>query len=71
LPYHIGNGIFGGLLPLIGLMICAATGNIYAGLIYPIAVATITLIVGSIFLKETKHVRIWDELEAERVHGAD
>jgi MFS family permease len=71
LPYHIGNGVFGGLLPLIGLMICASTGNIYAGLIYPMAVATITLIVGSIFLKETRHVRIWDELEAERLHRAD
>jgi MFS family permease len=66
LPYHIGNGVFGGLLPLIGLSICAATGNIYAGLLYPIAVALITFIVGSIFLRETKHVRIWDELEAER-----
>lgn len=71
LPYHIGNGVFGGLLPLIGLMICASTGNIYAGLIYPMAVATITLIVGSIFLKETRHVKIWDELEASRTEAAD
>ncbi len=63
LPYHIGNGVFGGLLPLIGLTICAATGSIYAGLIYPIAVASITFIVGSIFLRETRQVRIWDELE--------
>ena len=35
LPYHIGNGVFGGLLPVIGLSICAATGNIYAGLLLP------------------------------------
>ena len=62
LPYHIGNGVFGGLLPVIGLAICAWTGNIYAGLIYPIAVALMTFVVGSIFLKETRHVRIWDEL---------
>jgi hypothetical protein len=62
LPYHIGNGVFGGLLPLIGLTVCASTGNIYAGLIYPMTVALITFIVGSIYLKETKHVRIWDEL---------
>src|SRR5439155_27374377 len=46
LPYHIGNGVFGGLLPLIGLSIIAQTGNIYAGLYYPIAVAGITVIVG-------------------------
>ena len=47
LPYHIGNGVFGGLLPLIGLTICAATGNIYAGLYYPIAVALVTFVVGT------------------------
>ena len=63
LPYHIGNGVFGGLLPLIGLSIIARTGNIYAGLYYPIIVAAITFIVGSLLLKETRHVLIWDELE--------
>lgn len=62
LPYHIGNGVFGGLLPLIGLSICAATGNIYAGLWYPMVVAAISFVVGSIFLKETKNVLIWDEV---------
>jgi len=62
LPYHIGNGVFGGLLPLIGLWVIAETGNIYAGLYYPIAVASITFIVGSIFLKETRHVEIWNEV---------
>ncbi len=46
LPYHIGNGVFGGLLPLIGLYVVSATGNIYAGLYYPIAVAAITFVVG-------------------------
>jgi len=61
LPYHIGNGVFGGLLPLIGLSSCAATGNIYAGLYYPMIVASITFIVGSLFLRETHGVRIWDE----------
>jgi hypothetical protein len=63
LPYHIGNGVFGGLLPLIGLSLVARTGNIYAGLYYPIAVAAITFVVGSLLLKETHHVRIWRELE--------
>jgi len=63
LPYHIGNGVFGGLLPLIGLSIIAATGNIYAGLYYPIAVATVTFVIGSIFLTETHNVLIWKELD--------
>jgi MFS family permease len=64
LPYHIGNGIFGGLLPLVGLSVCAATGNIYAGLYYPIIVAAITLVCGTIFLRETHGVRIWAETES-------
>ncbi len=63
LPYHIGNGVFGGLLPTIGLIACAWTGNIYAGLIYPMIVAAITFVVGSIYLKETHHHRMWDEFD--------
>jgi MFS family permease len=66
LPYHLGNGIFGGLLPLIGIYITAHTLDLYAGLYYPIIVAAITFVVGSILLKESNHVRIWDELEAAR-----
>ena len=62
LPYHIGNGVFGGLLPLIGLSVVAATGNIYAGLYFPIGVAAISFVVGSLFLRETRHVRIWHEV---------
>lgn len=62
LPYHIGNGVFGGLLPLIGLSTCAATGNIYAGLYYPMIVAGMTFLVGSVLLKETHGHRIWDEI---------
>src|SRR5208282_2952083 len=64
LPYHIGNGVFGGLLPLIGLWSCAATGNIYAGLYYPMIVASMTFIVGSVLLRETHGHKIWDEVEA-------
>jgi MFS family permease len=63
LPYHIGNGVFGGLLPLIGLSVIARTGNIYAGLYYPIAVAGLTFIVGSLLLRETRHVLIWEEMK--------
>jgi MFS family permease len=61
LPYHIGNGVFGGLLPLIGLSLVAETGNIYAGLYYPMIVAGATFVVGSLLLKETHGNRIWDE----------
>ena len=63
LPYHIGNGVFGGLLPLIGLSVVAQTGNIYSGLYYPIAVAGLTFIVGSLLLPETRQVRIWHEVK--------
>jgi MFS family permease len=66
LPYHIGNGVFGGLLPLIGLSICAETGNIYAGLYYPMIVAAITLIFGSVLLRETHGTKIWDEVGGMR-----
>ncbi len=62
LPYHFGNGWFGGFLPLIATAVVARTGNIYAGLVYPISVALITFIVGSLFLKESHKVRIWDEV---------
>jgi MFS family permease len=62
LPYHFGNGWFGGFLPLIATAVVARTGNIYAGLIYPIVVAVITFIVGSLFLTERHTHRIWDEV---------
>jgi hypothetical protein len=65
LPYHIGNGVFGGLLPLIGLSLVAETGNIYAGLYYPMIVAGMTFIVGSLLLRETRGNRIWDEAGVE------
>ncbi|HKP68061.1 MAG TPA: MFS transporter, partial [Pyrinomonadaceae bacterium] len=62
LPYHIGNGVFGGLLPVIGLSVVAQTGDIYAGLYYPMIVAGVTFIVGAIFLRETHGHRIWEEV---------
>src|SRR5437016_11154604 len=58
LPYHIGNGWFGGMLPLLATAVVAATGDIYAGLWYPIGVAVMTVIVGFLFLKDTKGVDI-------------
>jgi MFS family permease len=62
IPYHIGNGWFGGFLPLIAAALLTATGNIYAGLIYPIVVAVITVVIGGLYIKESRHVRIWDEV---------
>jgi len=60
LPYHIGNGWFGGFLPATAFAIVAGTGNIYSGLWYPIIVASVTLVIGTLFLKETRHVDIRD-----------
>lgn len=60
LPYHIGNGWFGGFLPTTSFAIVAATGSIYSGLWYPIAIAAITVVVGLLFLPETRHRRITD-----------
>jgi len=54
LPYHLGNGWFGGMLPLVATAMVAASGNIYAGLWYPIAVAGGTLVIGAALLRETK-----------------
>jgi Major Facilitator Superfamily/Sugar (and other) transporter len=59
LPYHIGNGWFGGLLPTTAFAIVAQTGNMYNGLWYPIAVAAMTFVVGMLFVKETKDVDIY------------
>ncbi|MBV9533254.1 MAG: MFS transporter [Bradyrhizobium sp.] len=58
LPYHIGNGWFGGFLPATVFAIVAATGNIYSGLWYPVAVALMSLLIGFLFLPETKDVDI-------------
>jgi MFS family permease len=54
LPYHIGNGWFGGMLPLTATALVAANGNIYAGLWYPVIVAAASLVIGAIFIRETK-----------------
>ena len=63
LPYHFGNGWFGGFLPLISTALVAKTGNIYAGLIYPIAVALLTFVVGTLYLRESHADNIWDEVD--------
>ena len=62
IPYHIGNGWFGGFLPLIAASLLTATGNLYAPLLYPIVIALMTVVIGGLFLRESRHVRIWDEV---------
>ena len=59
LPYHIGNGWFGGLLPTTAFAMVAATGDIFYGLWYPVVVASATFIIGLLFIKETKDVDIF------------
>jgi hypothetical protein len=58
LPYHIGNGWFGGMLPLVATALVAAKGDIYYGLWYPIIVALMTVVIGFLFLKDTKGTNI-------------
>ncbi|MBV1798062.1 MFS transporter [Siccirubricoccus sp. G192] len=65
LPYHIGNGWFGGLLPATSFAIVAQTGNIYSGLWYPIVIALMTVVIGLIFVPETKDRDIFAEDMAE------
>jgi len=59
LPYHIGNGWFGGLMPTIAFAMVAQNGNMYYGLWYPIVIAAMTLVIGMLFVKETKDVDIY------------
>ena len=59
LPYHVGNGWFGGLLPTISFALVAQNGNIYYGLWYPIVIAAITFVLGALFIRETKDVDIY------------
>jgi len=58
LPYHIGNGWFGGFLPVTSFAIVAATGDIYSGLWYPVIVASFTALIGVLFLRETKDAHL-------------
>ena len=59
LPYHIGNGWFGGLMPTIAFALVAQNGNIYYGLWYPIAIAAMTFVIGMLFVRETKDIDIY------------
>lgn len=63
LPYHFGNGWFGGFLPLIATALVAWTGNMFAGLAFPITISLMTVIVGALFLEERHDHRIWDEVD--------
>jgi len=70
LPYHMGNGWFGGLTPVIAASISVATHNIYAGLWWPIATALVSFVVGGLFLPETNKTKIWDEVGGPMPAGA-
>jgi MFS family permease len=63
LPYHIGNGWFGGFLPTVSFAIVAATGNVYSGLWYPVIIAAMTFVIGLLFLPETKDRELHPEEE--------
>src|SRR6202162_5236298 len=66
LPYHVGNGVFGGLVPAAGASIAALTGVALSGLLYPMAIAAVGIIVSMVGLREpTHHVNIWDEVGGE------
>jgi MFS family permease len=65
LPYHLGNGWFGGTLPLIAGLLVEKTGNIYAGLYWSIGIASMTFLVGSFALSESHRTQIWAEVEEE------
>jgi hypothetical protein len=54
LPYHIGNGWFGGFLPTVSFALVAMTGDIYYGLWYPVLIAAMTFVIGTLFLRETR-----------------
>jgi MFS family permease len=66
LPYHVGNGWFGGGVPFVAGILIAGTGNIYAGLLFPITVAGLSGLIGLLFVKETQGTRIWAELSQKR-----
>jgi MFS family permease len=66
LPYHIGNGWFGGMLPLLATAFVAATGDIYFGLWYPIVVALMTFVIGLLFLKDRKNIDLHADESAYR-----
>ena len=71
LPYHIGNGWFGGLLPTTAFAIVAQTGNMYNGLWYPIIIAAATVVIGMIFMPETKNGDIFTHGDATEPRPGD
>jgi MFS family permease len=72
LPYHVGNGVFGGLVPAAGASLAAYTGIALSGLFYPMAIAGLGVIVSLAFLREpTHHVRIWSEVGGQAAAGDD
>jgi hypothetical protein len=71
LPYHIGNGVFGGLVPIIGLELISRTGNNYAGLWYPMVIAAICAVVCFLKMPETKDIDISSDASVATIGGAN
>ncbi len=60
LPYHVGNGVFGGMVPFVGALLVDRTGNVFAGLWYPMVICALTLVAGTLLVKERRDVRLSD-----------
>lgn len=71
LPYHIGNGVFGGLVPVIGKSLEGSVHPLYGGLAYPIGIALLTAFIGGVFIHEQKDVRLWDDSPPAREQEND
>lgn len=70
LPYHIGNGVFGGMVPIIGLSLIKSTGNNFAGLWYPMAVAAVCAVVCYLKIPETNHIDISSDASVASLHNS-
>jgi hypothetical protein len=68
LPYHIGNGVFGGMVPIIGLAMINYTKNNFAGLWYPMAIAAICAVICYIYIPETSHIDISSDASVASLH---
>ena len=69
IPYHLGNGVFGGLVPVLAANLSFGTNNRYIGLLWPCGIALMTAVIGALFLPETSRIRIWSEVRKRSSSG--